>query len=144
MTITGDDKLAIQELCARTYLAVDGNDAAGFANCFAPDGIFVAPYGEFAGTEMIRTFMEGHIAAGKENGVRHIVTNHVVEPHEKGARYRFYILKMNVAAGPVAIATAAGDCIVTRSDGEWRFGRVQLAIDPAMFGDQKPALARAA
>src|SRR3546814_10694274 len=46
MTISSDDEIAIHELCARTYLAIDGNDAGGFANCFAPDGIFVAPYGE--------------------------------------------------------------------------------------------------
>src|SRR3546814_10451134 len=75
--------------------------------------------------------MERDIAAGKENGVRHIVTNHIVEAHEGEARYRFYIIKMNVAAGPVAIATAAGDCLVSIVDGEWRFSRFQLTIDPA-------------
>src|SRR3546814_12109692 len=108
MTISSDDKIAIHELCARTYLAIDGNDAGGFANCFAPDGIFVAPYGEFAGSEAIRTFMERHIAAGKENGVRHIVTNHIVEAHEREARSRFHIIKMHVTGGSGGTSTAPG------------------------------------
>lgn len=144
MPISTDDKIEIHELCARIYLCIDGNDAAGFAAGFSSDGTFVAPYGEFTGTDDVRKFMEQHIAAGKEDGVRHIITNQIVEDHEVGARYQFYILKMNIAEGPVAIATAAGDCLVTRTPDGWRFRRFQLNIDPAMFGDAKPALSQAA
>lgn len=144
MTISTDDKIAIHELCARIYVSIDGHDASGFADGFTSDGLFVAPYGEFTGTDEIRTFMEHHIAQGKEDGVRHLVTNQIVEPHEAGAHYRFYIMKMNVAAGPIAIATAAGECLVARTAEGWRFKRFQLIIDPAMFGDAKPALAKAA
>ena len=144
MVLTTDDKIAIHELCARVYLCIDGNDAEGFAAGFSSDGTFVAPYGEFTGTDAVREFMEHHIAAGKEHGVRHLITNQVVEEHETGARYLFYILKMNIAQGPVAIATAAGDCLVARTEAGWRFKRFQLSIDPAMFGNAKPALSQAA
>ena len=51
---------------------------------------------------------------------------------------------MNIAAGPVAIATAGGDCIVRRTAEGWRFKRFELSIDPAMFGNAKPALSHAA
>lgn len=144
MSITTEDKVAIHELCAKIYLCIDGNDAEGFADGFSSDGTFVAPYGEFTGTDAVRTFMEKHIAAGKEDGVRHIITNQIVEDHEVGARYQFYILKMNITEGPVGIATAAGDCLVTRTADGWRFKRFQLSIDPAMFSDNKPALSKAA
>lgn len=144
MTLNIQDKIEIQELCARIYLCIDGQDAAGFAAGFDPQGTFVAPYGEFTGTDAVRTFMEHHIAAGKEDGVRHFITNQIVDPHADGAHYRFYILKMNIAMGPVAIASAAGDAIVVKTTEGWRFKRFQLIIDPAMFGAEKPALAKAA
>jgi len=141
MTITTADRLEIHELAATIYIALDGEDAAGFADCFADDGAFVAPYGEFVGPSAVKDFIAKHIAAGKEDGVRHFLTNYLVEPHEEGARFRFYILKMNVSTGPVGIATAGGDCIVRRTARGWRFMRFQLKIDPAMFGDVKPAVA---
>jgi ketosteroid isomerase-like protein len=141
MTITTEDKMEIQELAARTYIGLDSEDAEGFAQGFADDGVFVAPYGEFEGPDAVRTFITSHIAAGKEDGVRHFLTNHVIDDHAEGARYRFYIIKMNIATGPVAIATAGGDCLVTRTADGWRFKRFQLIIDPAMFGDAKPVVA---
>lgn len=141
MTITTDDKIAIHELAARTYIGLDSEDAAGFAAGFADDGVFVAPYGEFVGPAAVEEFITRHIAAGKEDGVRHFLTNQLVESHEEGARYRFYILKENIATGPVAIATAGGDCIVRRTADGWRFKRFQLTIDPAMFGEAKPVVA---
>ena len=144
MTITTDDRIAIHELVARTYIGLDNEDAAGFASTFADDGVFVAPYGEFEGPAAVRSFIESHIAAGKEDGVRHFLTNHLIEEHEEGARFRFYIIKMNIAIGPVAIATAGGDCIVRRTADGWRFKRFQLQIDPAMFGDAKPGISKAA
>ncbi len=144
MTITTDDRIAIHELVARTYIGLDSEDAATFAGTFADDGVFVAPYGEFAGPVAVQGFIEQHIAAGKEDGVRHFLTNHVVDEHADGARLRFYIIKMNIAVGPVAIATAGGDCIVKRVGDGWLFKRFQLLIDAAMFGDAKPAISKAA
>lgn len=144
MPLTTDDKIEILELTARTYIGLDGEDAAGFAAGFADDGVFVAPYGEFVGPAAVEDFIVKHIAAGKEDGVRHFLTNHVIDAHEDGARYRFSILKMNVAIGPVAIATAGGDCIVRRTGSGWRFKRFQLNIDPAMFGEAKPVVGPAA
>ena len=144
MTISTDEKIAIHELGARIYLHLDAEDAEGFASLFASDGVFVAPYGEFEGPDAVLTFIRSHIAAGKEDGVRHVLSNQIVDPHEDGARFRFYILKMNIATGPVAIATAAGDCIVTKTADGWRFKRFQLHIDPAMFGVAKPVVSNAA
>ena len=76
MTINVEDKIAIHELCARVYLSIDGNDAAGFAAGFASDGTFVAPYGNYTDTAAVQEFMEHHIAdvqrrrAGRIAGIR--------------------------------------------------------------------------
>lgn len=138
MTLTIADKIEIQELSSQIYICLDGKDAPGFASFFADDGAFVAPYGDFVGPEAVKDFIAKHIAAGKEDSVRHFLSNHLVEAHDEGARHRFYIHKIDVAVGPVAIATAGGDCLVKRTKDGWRFKQFKLSIDPAMFGDAKP------
>jgi hypothetical protein len=142
MPLSASDKLEIHELTTRIYREVDADkkSAAGFASYFAQDGVFVAPYGEFTGPAKVQAFMESHIAAGKEDGVRHYLTNISVDEHEVGARVQFYVLKLNIAVGPVGIASAAGDCLVKRTPQGWRFHRFNLTIDPAMFDARKPAL----
>lgn len=137
MALTAADKLEIHELGTRVYYGTDTKDAALFAFYFSEDGVFVAPYGEFTGPQAIEKFMIGHIAAGKEDGVKHFLTNIAIDEHPDGARFRFYILKMNVVSGPTNIATASGDCIVKRTAAGWRFKRFQLSIDPAMFANKK-------
>lgn len=134
MTITSDDKIAIQELCNKIYLCLDAKDASGFTSGFVPDGIFATSYGDFEGAEKVRVFIESQIAAGKEDGVRHIVTNPIVEAHEAGARYRASLIKLNVAVGPSFLGTAVVDAVVVRATGGWRFQRLELSIDTAMLG----------
>lgn len=133
MALNAAQKLEIYELASRVYLYLDDENAEGFASLFTKDGVFVAPYGEFEGPAAIKNFMDDHIAAGKEDGVRHFLSNFVVDDHPDGARFRFYILKMNIAKGPSPIATAAGDWIVANTEDGWLLKRFELHIDPAMF-----------
>ena len=137
MALSPADKLEIHELGTRVYYGTDTEDAALFASYFSDDGVFVAPYGEFKGPKAIEEFMIKHIAGGKEDGVKHFLTNIAIDEHPEGARFRFYILKMNVATGPTNIATASGDCIVKKTGAGWRFKKFQLSIDPAMFANKK-------
>ena len=137
MALSVADRLDIQELGTRIYYGTDTQDAGIFASYFSEDGVFVAPYGEFTGPKAVKEFMTGHIANGKEDGVKHFLTNFAIDEHPEGARFRFYILKMNVAVGPTNIATAHGDCIVKKTSAGWRFKRFQLSIDPAMFANKK-------
>lgn len=108
MSLTAEDKIAIHELITELYKRIDAEDAAGVAADFTDDGVFRAPYGDFKGHAEVQKFMESHIAAGREDGMRHFVTNLSVEPAGTDAVVKFYILKLKVATGPSFVATADG------------------------------------
>jgi ketosteroid isomerase-like protein len=131
--IGADEKLEIHQLLATYYINVDGKNASGIAALFLENAPFVTPYGEFVGPKAIQGFYEGHIAAGREDGVKHFITNLIVEPTKEGAILKFYVLKMVVAKGPTPNATAGGTCLVKQVDGEWKFARMDLDIDPAVL-----------
>ena len=137
MTINAEVKNEIQELAANFYLFLDAENAPGVASLFAGDGKFVSPYGTVQGPAKIEEFFIRHIAAGNENGVKHFITNFVVEPTGSGARLRFYILKMGVAVEPTLIATASGDCLVKSQGGRWLFEKLEFKVDLAIFADRK-------
>lgn len=117
------------DLFSRLYIEVDSENAAGWAQFFAEDGVFVAPYGEYPGRKAVQEFMEEHVRQGKEKGVRHFLTNFVTDAQGADCRVRFYILKLNVAVGPGFIATAGGDAVVRKTADGWRIARFKLAID---------------
>lgn len=119
-------------LIAKQYLAIDSEDAAGFAAFFTPDGIFSAPYGDFAGREAIQQFMQHHIDSGAEAGVRHYLTNFIVEKEGDAHRVRFYILKMRVRDTCGIIRTAAGDSLIEVEGGQMLIRRFKLTIDAGL------------
>lgn len=129
MPMSTQDKLEIHELLTRAYLCLDTHNDAGWASCFAEDGVFVAPYGEYNGRAAVQQFIKGHIEKGKENGVRHFLTNLLAEGNADDARVLFYIIKMNVRTAPDINATASGDCLVARTKEGWLFKRFRLSID---------------
>ena len=129
MSLTADDKLAIHELITELYQRIDAQDAAGFASGFADDGVFRAPYGDFKGHAAVQKFMEEHIAAGQENGVRHFVTNLKVAPAGAEAVVQLYILKLKVATGPSFVATADGTFRVKKTTKGWRIAEFALNMD---------------
>ena len=137
MTINAEEKAEIQELASNFYLFLDAENAPGLASLFASDGKFVAPYGTFEGPAKIEAFFASHIAAGNEDGVKHFITNFVIEETAGGARLRFYILKMGVRVGPSLIATASGDCLVKSQGGRWLFEKLEFRVDLAAFANTK-------
>ncbi len=137
MSISTQDKFDIHELLTRAYLFLDAQNDAGWASCFAEDGAFVAPYGEYTGRPAVQQFIKGHIEKGKESGVRHFLTNLCVEESKAGGvRVLFYIIKMKVKVAPEIDATAAGDCLVTRTAEGWLFKKFQLHIDEGALAKQ--------
>ncbi len=129
MSLSADDKLAIHELITHLYQRIDAQDAAGFADDFTEDGVFRAPYGDFKGHAKVQKFMEDHIAAGQEDGVRHFVSNFAVAPDGIDALVKFYILKLKVANGPSFVATADGVFKVRKTFKGWRISEFALNID---------------
>jgi len=129
VTVTIADKIEIQELCAALYLAVDGDDAAGFAATFAPDGVYVAAHGEIRGDAALHAFLRGYWKGVHRPGDRHFVANQIIEPHEAGARLRFNVVKLNAAFTPAVVVPARADCLIARKPGGWHFLRFQLIAD---------------
>lgn len=141
MKLSAEDRLAIQELIARFYLAVDNGDAAGFAATFAEDGVFVVRRGDRdAPSEHLRG------AAIEQYGVRfsgpdrprlkHFLGNYVIEPQAEGARVIFSILNVEIMDGPTPIGTATGDCLVRKAGEHWRLACFDHYIDPAYLKRQ--------
>lgn len=75
MPLSVEDKIAIVELSNAQMRSLDNHDVDAWVNAWIPGGKFIATYGTFEGHEAIRSFIEGHIASGKEDGARHLMTN---------------------------------------------------------------------
>lgn len=73
MTLSPEDRFAIQDLYAQYCHAIDANDGAAWADCFTEEGSFVPSIGPIAGQEYVGrealTALGGD--AGREPATRH-------------------------------------------------------------------------
>ncbi|GAA4092313.1 nuclear transport factor 2 family protein [Nocardioides kongjuensis] len=143
MPLSLEDKLAIIELSNAQMRSLDEHDIDAWVDAWVPDGTFVATYGTFAGHAAIRTFIEGHIAAGKEDGARHLMTNHVVAAgHTAGtATLTCAVTKLQVEEPPYIIASGIYRDVVVRTADGWRFTSRELSIDRGVFARAELAAA---
>lgn len=139
MPLSIEDKIAIQELSSSFCFCLDTHDVDGWIDTFTEDGVFEATYGTFNGPDEIRNFITGHIAAGKEDGKRHTMSNFVIEGNGDEARMRSYVVKFEVEKSPGVNASGLYvDELVRTADG-WRFKRRKLEVDPGVFAAQAAA-----
>lgn len=130
----GDDRAKIEDLQARYLFAFDWNDAEGYANTFAEDGVLNFGWGELKGREAIREF----IASGEEDRQtrrastpagerprvgRHTISNIVVKVDGNTATSQSYWTHMTT--GPTGYGTVDffghyEDKLV-KVNGEWLF-----------------------
>ncbi|MCW3510969.1 nuclear transport factor 2 family protein [Burkholderia cenocepacia] len=120
------DKIEIHELCARSYLSVDHGDAWGFARKFTEDGVFIFQQKEYAGPEEICKFLEKYVVYERGYDDRHLITNHIVEPHLVGARSRFHVAKVNSSGDYTNIMVASAECLIRKNHDGWYFVRFKL------------------
>lgn len=110
----GDDRAKIEDLQARYLFAFDWNDADGYANTFAEDGVLNFGWGEIKGREAIRKFIadgeqdrvqrRANTPAGERPRVgRHIISNIVVKVDGDKATGRAYWTHMT--SGPTGYGT---------------------------------------
>ncbi|MGO2111413.1 MAG: nuclear transport factor 2 family protein [Pseudoclavibacter sp.] len=133
MSLSAEDKLAIVELSNLHVRSLDSHNVDAWIDGWLPDGEFIATYGTFAGHDAIREFINGHIAAGKEDGARHLMTNYVVEGDGDQATLTCAVTKIQVEKPPFIIATGIYRDVLVRTSAGWKFESRRLDVDNGVF-----------
>ena len=128
------EKDAIAELIARYNFAIDHNDFQGWADCFAPDGIFDGMIGRYAAhAELDRFINDVKSLTATTPNLRHYVTNVLTEVNGNEARSRCFLLMTSTtkdAGTKIAIAGEYEDDLV-KLNGRWLFKRRKVHMDGA-------------
>ena len=130
MALSVEDQLDIQQLYARYNHAIDFGDAAGWAACFTPDGVFESgPGAPKIGSEALTGFATA-FAARMQGKARHWNTNIVLEDTASGARGKCYLMLLSMAEKPATAAVTAvyHDELVKTADG-WKFSSRKVQGD---------------
>jgi hypothetical protein len=118
------EKVAIAELIARYNYAIDHNDYQGWANTFAPDGVFQGVIGRFAAHAELDEFIASvkNLTASSPN-LRHYVTNILPEINGNEARCTSFLLMTSTSATGVTTIALAGEYEdrLVKLNGQWRF-----------------------
>ena len=128
MSLT-DDIIAIQQLLARYNRAADAGDADAFAATFTDDGETVTPDATRRGREAL---MEAaRTVPQRIPGIRHWVTNHVVDVDGDEASATVYVMVVVAggAEGPQVAATGKYRDRLRRTPDGWRFTRREYTPD---------------
>jgi hypothetical protein len=133
MSLSAEDKIAIQELSNTHVKYLDAHEVEAWAGCWVPNGKFIATYGTFEGHEAIKEFIRGHIKAGKEDGARHTLMNYVIEGDSDRATVYSLVVKVQVEKAPFIIATGVYNDVVVRTSEGWKFESRQLDVDNGVF-----------
>ena len=121
--LTAQDRLAIQELVARTDDALDRRDAEGWASAFTGYGIYRVGDGpEVAGHEALAASVRELPAAEG----RHWTTNHVLAGTDESATARMYVA---IVRGTAFVDSGLYDDVWHKVDGTWRLARRHRTID---------------
>jgi uncharacterized protein (TIGR02246 family) len=124
MSLSLEDRLDIMELVARYNQAIDGRDAAAYADTFTDEGIFqIAGQPEIKGRERLMRMIE---RLGPPNS-RHWVNNITIDGDGEGAVMKCYLMVLRDLR-----VTNMGFYVNTlrRVDGRWLFVRRDYTPDP--------------
>jgi uncharacterized protein (TIGR02246 family) len=128
------NKAEIAELIAQYNFAIDHNDFQGWANCFAPEGVFDGMIGQFAAHRELDKFTAAvkKLTTDSPN-LRHYVTNILTDVNGNEAKSRCFLLMTSTSkegGTKIAISGEYEDQLVKR-DGRWLFTRRKVLIDGA-------------
>jgi uncharacterized protein (TIGR02246 family) len=125
----------IRQLLGRYNLAIDLGDAAGWAACFTPDGVFEctglpdgSPLGgRHEGAEALVAYATTHYAKAKARA-RHWNANLVIDGDGETATMTCYLLALSVGGALVGSTGIYRDRL-RKVDGSWSFTERHIAID---------------
>lgn len=135
--LTAGEKLAARELVLRFLLAADAGDAAGAAATFTPDGVLLLDAGdaavpplELTGQQAIAEWGAAYLTRADGVRIRHVLSNFVVSPAQRGASVRLLIQNLDVATGPtlLSIGVGIGHAVRVGPD-DWRLQRWEYRPD---------------
>lgn len=130
MELSTEDLLEIHDLYARYGHYFDAGEVDRWAALFTPDATFVveaagtAPGRELRGTaELAALVRNGQQGAYAKRGIRHEVTNVVIEATEAGARGKAYWTVVRVGDNQPPQVTLTGRYVdeLVKGAGGWRF-----------------------
>jgi len=128
------DKAAIAELIARYNYAIDHEDYQGWANTFAPDGVFHGIIGKFAVHKELDKFIASvkNLTATSPN-LRHYVTNILPEINGNEARCTCFLLMTSTTKEGGSKIAAAGEYEdrLVKINGQWLFLERIVCVDGA-------------
>ncbi len=128
------EKEAIAELIARYNWAIDHNDFQGWADCFAPEGIFDGMIGQYtAHGELDRFTADVRKLTASTPNLRHYVTSIQTEVSGNQARSRCFLMMTSTTqegGTKIVIAGEYEDKLVKR-DGRWLFTERKVHMDGA-------------
>ena len=128
------DKAAITELIARYNYAIDHEDYQGWANTFAPDGVFHGIIGKFAAHKELDKFIASvkNLTATSPN-LRHYVTNILPEINGNEARCTCFLLMTSTTKEGGSKIAAAGEYEdrLVKINGQWLFLERIVRVDAA-------------
>jgi uncharacterized protein (TIGR02246 family) len=128
------DKAAIAELIARYNYAIDHEDYQGWANTFAPDGVFHGIIGKFAAHKELDKFIASvkNLTATSPN-LRHYVTNILPEINGNEARCTCFLLMTSTTKEGGSKIAAAGEYEdrLVKINGQWLFLERIVRVDGA-------------
>ena len=127
------DRRHIDDLYIKYCWTLNEGDAEGWADCFAPTGVFVpafgAVHGEFHGRERLVAFASD---LHRNRATRHWNAN--IRPVRDGSvvRSACYCLLVDYAGpAPMLLTHAVYHDVLSPVEGEWRFMERRPAIDRA-------------
>jgi hypothetical protein len=128
------DKAAIVELIARYNYAIDHEDYQGWANTFAPDGVFHGIIGKFSVHKELDKFIASvkNLTATSPN-LRHYVTNILPEINGNEARCTCFLLMTSTTKEGGSKIAAAGEYEdrLVKINGQWLFRERIVRVDGA-------------
>ena len=126
MTLSAEDKIAIQELSAAYANAMDTGDVDGWLETWAPDGVWEGGVGRYEGKERLAQLLTD--LGSRVVGKRHIMSNFVIDGDGDDAMQTCYLLIIDRAKENLP-GTAVYVDTLRKIDGQWFFAYRKVQLD---------------
>ncbi|MGI0050326.1 MAG: nuclear transport factor 2 family protein [Nitrososphaeraceae archaeon] len=129
-TITIEDKINIQELIAKSNIALDNKNIDDWTNTWTDDGVWSTPFGEAKGKTELKN-MINQVTNEFASGKRHLSTNILIEDAPNNmTTAKSYLLVTEAKKTPEVVASGAYiDTLKKDANSKWKFVQRRLEID---------------